>query len=650
MEENVPHIKSEFHEDQEDEVDGWIPSTRSEVKVPSTRPEEDIPSSRSEDIPSTRSELEMEEQLSVSSIEEDGFFSVKIEVPDASLITDTDDEERAERHELHEGDETEDETNHSGEESGFKLAEAVNSREAEPAQVEHSSCPTETPESGCRGRPRFIVGQNLIISQQNIHRSWCATAKLLGISRMTLYRRRREFGMSTTPGSNYSEMDDSELDGIVRQILQASPRAGERILIGTLRSRGLHIQRARLRASIQRVDPVGRALRRCRSIVQLLDGNHRLSRCRFVTRGAGTSEGMSEHLSKTAFSQEFVEVERVMPNVGNDRQPSPSNSGIESIINSSVQGVFTQEKQCHLSTKELSQINEGKHSEQERKDSVTEAEIQPREEGNCPGNEFSILKNILEGNKSSRNVINCTKCLLCDQVFASKGDLDIHVKIHIGVRGNTGGNSEKNLESKDSLMQQKSIKTTEKRFKCDSCEKSYSSVKSLKRHRIAHSGVKQFKCQYCDKEFLSSHHVLRHERVHTGEKPFGCRYCPKKFSQKASLMGHEMVHTGEKPFICRFCEKRFVQKISLTRHERIHTGEKPFHCKYCDKRFVQESNLICHERVHTNEKPYGCSRCDKKFARKCDLIRHEEIHAREVPFRMFATSILQNLIKTHSSA
>lgn len=472
MEENVPHIKSEFHENQEDEVDGWIPSTRSEVKVPSTRSEEDIPS--------TRSEFEMEEQLSVSSIEEDGFFSVKIEVPDASLITDTDDEEKAERHELHEGDETEDETNYSGE--------------------------------------------------------------------------------------------------------------------------------------------------------------------------AGTSEGMSEHLSKTAFSQEFVEVERVMPNVGNDRQPSPSNSGIESIINSSVQGVFTQEKQCHLSTKELSQINEGKHSKQERKDSVTEAEIQPRQEGNCPGNEFSILKNILEGNNSSRNVINCTKCLLCDQVFASKGDLDIHVKIHIGVRGNTGGNSEKNLESKDSLMQQKSIKTTEKRFKCDSCEKSYSSVKSLKRHRIAHSGVKQFKCQYCDKEFLSSHHVLRHERVHTGEKPFGCRYCPKKFSQKASLMGHEMVHTGEKPFICRFCEKRFVQKISLTRHERIHTGEKPFHCKYCDKRFVQESNLICHERVHTNEKPYGCSRCDKKFARKCDLIRHEEIHAREVPFRMFATSILQNLIKTHSSA
>ena len=59
---------------------------------------------------------------------------------------------------------------------------------------------------------------------------------------------------------------DSDLDLVVAQILATTPEIGERFMIGALTSRGLRVQRWRIRSSILRVDPVGRACRRRRTI------------------------------------------------------------------------------------------------------------------------------------------------------------------------------------------------------------------------------------------------------------------------------------------------------------------------------------------------------------------------------------------------
>lgn len=96
----------------------------------------------------------------------------------------------------------------------------------------------------------------------------------------------------------YSDITDDELDRIVSEIIQISPNAGETLVQGALRHRGLRIQRRRVRESILRVDPISRLLRRRQLIYRRryqvrapnslwhVDGNHKLIRWRFVVHGA----------------------------------------------------------------------------------------------------------------------------------------------------------------------------------------------------------------------------------------------------------------------------------------------------------------------------------------------------------------------------
>ena len=52
-----------------------------------------------------------------------------------------------------------------------------------------------TKESVGRGRPPFIVAKEQLEYLRSLSFSWTDIALLLGVSRMTLYRRRQEFGM-----------------------------------------------------------------------------------------------------------------------------------------------------------------------------------------------------------------------------------------------------------------------------------------------------------------------------------------------------------------------------------------------------------------------------------------------------------------------
>ena len=86
------------------------------------------------------------------------------------------------------------------------------------------------------------------------------------MSYRTILRRRHELGMAV--GERFSRISDAELDGLVSNILRRTPDAGEVMIIGAVRSRGLRIQRFRIRGSIQRVDAVSRTLRRAAAVVR----------------------------------------------------------------------------------------------------------------------------------------------------------------------------------------------------------------------------------------------------------------------------------------------------------------------------------------------------------------------------------------------
>ena len=145
------------------------------------------------------------------------------------------------------------------------------------------------------GRPRLQVSIEEIEYLRGLRFSWTKVAELLGVSRSTLYRRLEEEGIDAA--SMYTDISNTDLDRMVQSIKEAHPNDGERMVIGHLHHHGIIVPRAKVRASIHRVDPVNTAIRRSVTIRRRvycvngpnslwhIDGHHKLIKWRFVTHG-----------------------------------------------------------------------------------------------------------------------------------------------------------------------------------------------------------------------------------------------------------------------------------------------------------------------------------------------------------------------------
>lgn len=125
--------------------------------------------------------------------------------------------------------------------------------------------------SGLQGRPRIEAHEETLLELYNIYRSWSAVARETGVTYRTVLRRRQEYGLQIAnrvgPRSTYSDISEQHLD-VIREILQVMPDAGESYIIGALRSRGINVQRWRIRQAIQITDPISRALRRTFAVIR----------------------------------------------------------------------------------------------------------------------------------------------------------------------------------------------------------------------------------------------------------------------------------------------------------------------------------------------------------------------------------------------
>ena len=104
--------------------------------------------------------------------------------------------------------------------------------------------------------------------------NWRSIATCLGISDQTQYRRRLEFGVE----DNFTDITDEELDRQIEQTLNSTLYSGESYVGGSLKGRGINVQRFRIRESLKRIDGIGRAVRCqyaiCRRTYSVRDANH----------------------------------------------------------------------------------------------------------------------------------------------------------------------------------------------------------------------------------------------------------------------------------------------------------------------------------------------------------------------------------------
>eukprot|EP00794_Sanderia_malayensis_P002281 gene2281-2625_t len=143
------------------------------------------------------------------------------------------------------------------------------------------------------GRPKYVIQYEQISSLRGTGMTWKNIAKCLNISSKTLYRHRRELRIS----DSFTHIDSTNLLAIIQEILTLTPNAGESYVMGSLRGRGVIIPRQRLREHLRIVDPVGRAVRKHKTIIRRvynvlganhlwhIDSNHKLIAWRFVVHG-----------------------------------------------------------------------------------------------------------------------------------------------------------------------------------------------------------------------------------------------------------------------------------------------------------------------------------------------------------------------------
>lgn len=109
-----------------------------------------------------------------------------------------------------------------------------------------------------RGRPRLNITQDQLEYLRSLSFLWSDISRMLGVSRMTIYRRRIQYNMILEPSRLVS---DGELMEVVCQVRQELPDLGQSMLAGRLRGMGLHVTRDRIREAVRRSDPLNTALR-----------------------------------------------------------------------------------------------------------------------------------------------------------------------------------------------------------------------------------------------------------------------------------------------------------------------------------------------------------------------------------------------------
>ena len=109
------------------------------------------------------------------------------------------------------------------------------------------------------GRPRLVINLTQIDYLRSWQFTWTRICYTLCVSRTTLWRRLKEVNFNFLE-SRFSSISEVDLEQQVSDITAQFVNCGERMVMGILRSRGIHVPRHRVRDIIRRIDPINTAL------------------------------------------------------------------------------------------------------------------------------------------------------------------------------------------------------------------------------------------------------------------------------------------------------------------------------------------------------------------------------------------------------
>ncbi len=122
----------------------------------------------------------------------------------------------------------------------------------------HSYVAVITTNDNSTGRPRYNISKEQLEYLRSMSFSWVEISQMLGVSYMTVYRRRIEYGIIDDLGRDLS---DDNLIRVVNEMKHEQPALGQTMVWARVKSLGYKVSRARVRDAIRRSDPISSAFR-----------------------------------------------------------------------------------------------------------------------------------------------------------------------------------------------------------------------------------------------------------------------------------------------------------------------------------------------------------------------------------------------------
>lgn len=113
--------------------------------------------------------------------------------------------------------------------------------------------------NGGRGRPSFDISYEQLQYLLNYDLSVPDIAAALGVSKSTIFRRLRRFGLSVK--ERWTAISEERLDRTIREIQVDFPNADYRRILLQLLVRGIKVSQLAVRSAMHKIDPEGVTMR-----------------------------------------------------------------------------------------------------------------------------------------------------------------------------------------------------------------------------------------------------------------------------------------------------------------------------------------------------------------------------------------------------